>query len=331
MSGLEFKSPVFLLLLVPLAAAAFFYYYKKLFARELTVGISSKRIIRRKANLRSRAYPYLSVLRFAALVLIVLALARPGKGVDYTPISNMGIDIMIALDVSASMMGEDFQPKNRLNVAKEVMTDFVKRRDADRIGMVIFAGEAYLQCPLTLEKSILNEILEQIDFSSVAEEGTAIGEAITLAASRMTDSQAKSKIILLITDGVNNKGSIDPETAAKACNELGIKVYTVGIGKEGSVPYPSQGMFLGKRYIENQFDSESLEKIAAITGAKFYRAESGGVLWENIRDIDRLEKSRYEVKVYHEFYDRFQYPLIAAGFLFMLEIMLKAFVFRKIP
>jgi Ca-activated chloride channel family protein len=271
-------------------------------------------------------------LRFLALFVLILALARPGKGIDYTMVKTLGIDIMIVLDVSPSMMGEDFQPQNRLHVAKEVIKDFVSRRKSDRVGMVIFAGESYLQCPLTVEHSMINDIVDEIDFDSVNEDGTAIGEALTLAASRLMDSQAKSKLILLLTDGVNNRGSIDPETAAKACAEMGIKIYSVGIGKEGRVPYPTGNkIFFKKRWLTNQFDEKAIKQLSEISRGKFYRAQSSGVLWENIKDIDRLEKSEFEVKQYHEFYDRFEYFLYIVMGLFFLELSLRSLVYRKIP
>jgi Ca-activated chloride channel family protein len=329
---LEFKQPLMLLLLAPYALMVFWYFYARIGGRESAVALSSEKVLPARGSFRAATYRYLPALRFAAVLLLVVALARPGKGVHYSSVKNLGIDIMIALDVSGSMMGEDFQPKNRLSVAKEVVADFISKRKSDRIGMTVFAGEAYLQCPLTVEHPMLIDILSEIDFTSVSVDGTAIGDALALSASRLSDEKARSRIIVLLTDGVNNRGVIDPETAAGACRDLGIKVYCVGIGKEGRVPYPNPGgMVFGKRYLMNHFDETMLRDIAEKTGGRFYRAESGGVLWENIQDIDRLEKSEVEVKVYHEFYDRFQYLLAAAMALFFLEILLRSVVYRKIP
>ncbi len=333
MWGIEFKNPAFLLLLVPFAAAVFFYYWRRFDERGAAIAVPSEQIVPGRGSIRARTYRFLPALRFAAVFFLIIALARPGKGVDYSSVRNLGIDIMIALDASLSMKGEDFQPKNRLEVAKQVVQDFISRRRSDRIGLVVFAGEAFLQCPLTQEREMVSGITGEVDFTTVSEDGTAIGEALALAASRMTESTAKSRIILLLTDGMNNRGSIDPETAAGLCAESGIKVYTVGIGKEGKVPYPagSGGFLFGKQYLYNHFDETILRKIADMTGGKFYRATSSGVLWENIRDIDALERSVIESRSYHEFFDRFQTFIIIAAALFFLELLLRSVFYRKLP
>lgn len=332
MAQLEFKNPLLLLLLAPYAALVLWYFYARVYRRDSAVALSSERVLTKRRSFRVATYRFLPALRFAAILLLLVAVARPGKGVHYTSVKNLGIDIVIALDVSGSMQGEDFQPKNRLAVAKQVVADFISKRKHDRIGMVVFAGEAYLQCPLTVEHDMLTDILQEVDFGTVATDGTAIGDALGLAASRMTDDKAKSRIILLLTDGMNNRGAIDPETAADACKEMGVKIYSVGIGKEGRVPYPGPGgVFFGQRFLMNHFDETVLREISEKTGGKFYRAQSSGVLWENIHDIDRLEKTEVEVKVYHEFHDRFQYLLAAAMALFFIEIILRSAVYRKIP
>lgn len=331
MTQIEFKNPLLLLMLAPYALMAAWYLYARVYNRESAVAVSSRRIVNQRKSFRVSTYKFLPALRFIAILLLIISLSRPGKGVHYSSVKNLGIDIMIALDVSGSMMGEDFQPKNRLAVARQVIGDFIVKRKSDRIGMAVFAGEAYLQCPLTIEHQMLTDILEDIDFGTVSVDGTAIGDALALSASRMMDDEAKSRIILLLTDGMNNKGTIDPETAAKACQDMGIKIYCVGIGKEGRVPYPSQQGIFGKQYLFNHFDETVLKKISEMTGGRFYRAQSSGVLWENIQDIDRLEKSEVETKVYHEFYDKFHYLLLAAMALFFLEVILRSAVYRKIP
>lgn len=332
MPGIEFKNPFFLLLLLPLAGAVSWYFYAKLHRRGAAISLSSGNVIKKRESIRVRTYRYLPALRLLAVFFLVVALARPGRGISYSSVKNLGIDIMIVLDASDSMMGEDFQPKNRLEVARQVVKDFVDRRQSDRMGMVVFSGEAYLQCPLTVEHEMIKEITDEIDFKTVEEDGTAIGEALALAASRMMELKSRSRVILLLTDGMNNRGSIDPETAARTCAELGIKIYAVGIGKEGQVTYPAGAGFLfGKRTLMNHFDEAGLRKIADITGGKFYRATSGGVLWQNIRDIDRLEKTEVEAKLYHEFSDRFQYFLFLAMAFFFGEIVLRSVFFRKVP
>ena len=331
MSYLEFRYPYVLLLLIPYAAMIGLYIYFRIYKREASFELSSAKLIARRTTFRTATYKGLVVLRFLAILMLIIALARPGRGIDYTSVNDYGIDIMICLDISGSMRGEDFQPDNRLAVAKKVVKDFINKRPHDRIGMVVFAGEAFLQCPLTTEKNIIADITDEIDFDSVPADGTAIGDAIALAASRMTDSTAASKMILLLTDGMNNRGEIDPETAAILCKGMDIKVYAVGMGKEGEVNFPAGSEFFGKRKLINHFDERGLRKIADMTGAKFYRAESSGVLWQNITDIDRLEQSVVETKVYHEFYDRFGWFLLLAILFFFTEIILRSLIYRKIP
>ncbi len=334
MVQLEIKNPLFLLLLIPWAAMVVWYIYRKVYDYESAMAASSESVVTRRNSFRAATYRFLPILRFLAILLLIIAMARPGKGIHYSSIKNLGIDIMIALDVSGSMRGEDFEPKHRLAVAKQVIKDFINRREGDRIGMVVFAGEAYLQCPLTVEYTMIGDIVDEIDFETVPVDGTAIGDALGLAAARMMDSKSESRIILLLTDGMNNRGSIDPETAAKTCVDLGIRIYSVGIGKEGRVPYSipgAGGFFLGKQYLVNHFDETILREISDMSGGKFYRAQSSGVLWQNVKEIDRLEKSEVILKKFHEFYDKFQWLLIAAAGLFFLEIILRSVVYRKIP
>lgn len=327
MGWLDFKNPLWLALLLPWAAACAWYVYGSVYRREAAIAVSSKRIVTRRSSVRERTYRYLPVLRMLAVFFLIIALARPGKGVDFSSVKHQGIDIMITLDISPSMSSEDFQPKNRLEVAKNTVKDFIKLRKNDRIGLVVFAGEAYFQCPLTLEHQMVEDIVDEITFDSADKEGTAIGEALALSAARMSESKASSRMILLLTDGMNNRGVVDPETASKMCAELGIKIYPVGIGKKNvRVPF-----FSRMKVYRDHYDPESLRAMATTTGGQFYSAESGSVLWEKIKDIDRLERSDFEVRHYHEFYDRFQVPLFIAMALFFLELMLRSVVYRKIP
>ncbi len=331
MTGFQFRFPLALLLLVPYLLLVYAVFFRKR-VRRASVLISSRKLVHGKRGIRSRAYPVVNLLRFAALFVLIIALAGPGRSLDYTSVKNRGIDIMIALDLSASMRGEDFQPKNRLAVAKEVVKDFIDKRKNDRIGLVVFAGEAYLQCPLTIEHDMIKDIVDDLNFDTVSVDGTAIGDAIALSASRMLNSKAKSRMILLITDGMSNRGSIDPETAAKTCAEIGVKVYSVGIGENGKVSLSGTGnSFMGKRYLVNHFDETTLKEVSKVTSGKFYRAQSSGVFWENIRDIDRLEKSDVDLKVYHDFADRSLFFILIGVSLFMLEVILRTAVFRKVP
>lgn len=327
-----FKYPFFLLLLIPYFVYLYFFIFRGYGRRNASVAIPSQQIIKKRESIRTRTYPYLVYARFLSLFLLIIALAAPGRNISYTSIKNRGIDIMIAMDLSGSMKGEDFQPDNRLAVAKRVVSDFIGKRRNDRIGLVVFAGNAYLQCPLIVDHEIIREIVADLDFDSVEEDGTAIGDAIALAASRMTDTGAKGKIILLITDGVNNRGEIDPETAAKTCSDMNTKVYTVGIGKEGKVPYPNPaGPMWPKQYLYNQFNEESLKSMAETTGGVYFRAESTGVFSASMEQIDRLEKSENDVKVYNEFDDRSGIFLITGIIVFFLEITLRSLFYRKLP
>lgn len=331
MERFDFRYPLALLLLIPYLFVVIIYIRGRINTRGASFALSSKHLIDVRKTWRSAVYPYLPVLRFLSIFLLIIALAEPGRSITYSGVKNTGIDIMIALDLSSSMRGEDFEPRNRLEVAKQVVKDFIAKRQNDRIGLAVFAGEAYLQCPLTIEHDMLLDIVDEIDFDSIGVDGTAIGDALALSASRMMDNTDGSRIILLITDGVSNRGSIDTETAAKACRELGIKVYSVGIGRDGSVPYPDPNGFFGKRYVDNTFDASVLEKASEITNGKFYRAESSGIFWEKVKEIDRLEKHVYEVKKYYEFAGNFEVFIIAAMAFFFCELLLRSLVFRKLP
>lgn len=327
-----FKYPFFLLFLIPYFVYLYFYIFRGYGRSDASVAVSSQQIIKKRESIRTRTYPYLGYARFISVFLLIIALAAPGRNISYTSIKNRGIDIMIALDLSGSMRGEDFQPDNRLEVAKRVVSDFISKRSNDRIGLVVFAGNSYLQCPLIVDHEIIRDIVTDLDFNSVEEDGTAIGDAVALAASRMTGPGSEGKIILLITDGVNNRGEIDPETAAKTCSDMNIKVYTVGIGKEGKVPYPNPaGPMWPKQYLYNQFNEESLKSIAETTGGVYFRAESAGVFTASMEQINRLEKSENDVKVYNEFDDRSGVFLVSAILIFFLEITLRSLFYRKLP
>ncbi len=314
MDSFEFNSPLFLFLLLPYAAMTGIFLWKRIFRRGAAIAVSSESIIKKRSSFRARSYRYLDIFRFLAILLLIIAAAKPGRGIRYSSVKSLGIDIMVALDVSGSMSAHDFQP-NRLAVAKKVLRDFIANRKSDRIGLVVYAGDAYLQCPLTLEHNMLNDIIDEIDFRTVEVRGTAIGDAIALSTSRMMESKAPSRIILLITDGRSNIGIIDPETASKSAAELGIKIYSVGIGSGRQIP----------------IDEKTLQDASKITGGRYYRARSSGVFWEKIKDIDRLEKSNVDLRVYHEFYGKYYIFIIAAVGLFFLEIILRFAVYRKVP
>lgn len=329
--GIEFKNPYMLLLFVPYAGFAFLMlrgYFRK---REATILSSTVSHARKRKTVRSLLVKVPDFLRLAAMALLIVAIARPGKGIDSTSVTKYGIDIMIALDVSPSMRGEDYDP-NRLAVAKQALLEFVKKRPNDRIGLVAFSGDAYLQCPLTLEHDMVNDIVNDIDFDSVSEDGTAIGDALLLSGSQMKDVSTNGKVVLLLTDGVSNRGVIDPKTAAAACAKLGIKVYVVGIGHEGTVPITrGSGVFAVTQNLVNEFDEKTMRAITAATGGVFFRAEKQKELFKDLSSVDILEKHKFDIREYHEYFDRYQIPLFMAMIFFFCEILMRAFVLRKLP
>lgn len=261
--------------------------------------------------------------RLAALACLIVALARPQLGYSWEESQTEGIDIEIALDISGSMGAEDFQPKDRLTVAKEVVKDFIGKRPADRIGIVVFSGAALTRAPLTTDRAMLNLLVDSVELNSLPD-GTAIGVAIASAAARLKDSSAKSKVIVLVTDGVNNAGEIDPVSAAAVAKGLGIKVYTIGVGTEGRapVPVPVTNPFTGEREIRRvpmnlQVDEALLRQIADRTGGRFYRATDQDALRTVFEDIDRLEKTPLAVKRYVRYREAFM-PLAWAALLLVV-------------
>jgi Ca-activated chloride channel family protein len=251
-------------------------------------------------------------LALAAFAILVVALARPRLGYSWEEATTEGIDIQIVLDVSGSMAAEDFQPKNRLEVAKQVVRDFIARRPGDRIGITVFGGSALTRSPLTTDRRMLDELVASVELSTVAD-GTAIGVALANAASRLKDSTAKSKVVLLLTDGVNNAGEIDPLSSAAVAQGLGLKVYTVGVGKAGKapVPLPSRdpltGRIVTRRVLMDvDIDEKLLESIAERTGGSFYRATDPETLMAIFDRIDKLEKTPMKVKQYTRYRESFQ-------------------------
>lgn len=261
--------------------------------------------------------------RLGALMLLVLALARPQVGYSWEENLTEGIDILIALDVSGSMGAEDFEPKNRLVVAKDVVSNFVHHRPGDRLGLVIFSGAAFTRAPLTTDRAMLERLVGSLELGTLAD-GTAIGVALAAAAARLQDSAAKSRIIVLVTDGVNNAGEIDPLSAAAVCDGLGIRVYTIGVGTEGPVPIPIRqrdprtGLMMTHRVtLEDQLDEELLRRIAVRTGGQFYRATDAESLRRIFAEIDRLERTPIQVKRFVRYEEAFP-PLMWAALTLML-------------
>ncbi len=271
-------------------------------------------------------------VRLLGLALLIVALARPQTGNVNTETTTEGIDIILTLDISGSMKAEDFKPQNRLHVSKEVIKDFIRSRANDRIGLVVFARESFTQCPLTLDYNILLNFLDQVTFDMV-EDGTAIGMAIANSCNRLKDSPAKSRVIILLTDGVNNAGEINPVTAAEIAKTLGIRIYAIGAGKPGPAPYPVDDPVFGRRYVnvENEIDEESLRQIAQLTDGRYYRAKDVDGLKDTYDEISSLETTKIETKQYLQFKELYMYLLTFGFGLILIEVVISQTRFRKLP
>ncbi|MFC1554256.1 VWA domain-containing protein [candidate division KSB1 bacterium] len=272
------------------------------------------------------------ILRMLVLTLVVLGLARPQSSFKGQNVHTEGVDIVLAMDVSTSMRAVDFEPKDRLGAAKVVAADFIKGRTNDRIGMVIFAGRSYTQCPLTLDYGILLSFLDQIE-TGMVEDGTAIGMAIATAVNRLRESKAKSKVLILLTDGRNNKGELDPLTASNLAEAMEIKIYTIGMGKRGTAMYPFNDPIFGSRLVPVQvdIDEDILTQIANNTSGKYFRATDEQKLEEIFKEISEMEKTKIEIEEYTRYTELFVWFIIPAFLFFILEIVLTNTIFRKIP
>ncbi len=275
------------------------------------------------------------VLRVLAFILLVLVLARPQTTDNWQNTEMEGIDIMMAVDVSTSMLAEDLKP-NRLEAAKQVASEFINGRPNDNIGLTIFAGEAFTQCPLTVDHGVLLNLFHGIkgDIAQrgLIEDGTAIGMGIANAVSRLKESKAKSKVIILLTDGSNNRGDISPLTAAEIAQKFGIRIYTIGVGTNGTAPYPMQ-TYAGVQYVNVpvEIDEQTLTQIAGTTNGNYYRATSNSKLKEVYREIDKLEKTKLNVKEFSKREEAFAVFGLWAFVCVLLEILLRTTVLKKIP
>jgi Ca-activated chloride channel family protein len=272
---------------------------------------------------RTKVRPVALVLRCIALAALVLAAARPQTGDTKVKILGEGIDIVLAIDASGSMKAEDFAPRNRLQVAVDVAQEFVASRPGDRIGTVVFASESFTLCPLTLDHGLLLDLLNSVEFGMV-EDGTAIGMAIANASNRLRESESKTKVVVLLTDGRNNSGKVDPLTAAELASALGIKIYTIGAGTIGLVPYPVDDPLRGRRYERRQFDLDeaTLEQIAEMTGGRYFRATSPEALSGIYEKISEMEKSPIESVEYVAYRELGPGLAALAGLLMVLEILM---------
>jgi len=289
---------------------------------------------------RSRAGGFLAALRWLVLATFVVALAQPRLTVGGgTTVKASGVDIAVAFDLSGSMLSEDFVVKggrvNRFNMARAVLKGFIDERPADRIGLVVFASQAYIATPLTLDHEFLQENLDRLEIGTIQQNQTAIGDGFSTAVNRLREVKSKSKIVILMTDGVNNAGKIQPLLAADAARALGIKVYTIGIGKQGTAPMPAgRNPFTGQMTYQNvpvDVDEATLQKIADGTGGKYYRADNAEKFQQIYAEIDKLEKTEATINKYTEFKELFPW-LVAGGLaLLLVELVLGQTVFRRLP
>jgi len=270
------------------------------------------------------------ILRMVIIALLILILARPQSTNSWQNTSTEGIDIMLALDISTSMRAEDLKP-NRLEAAKDVAASFINGRANDNIGLVVFAGESFTQCPLTTDHTVLLNLFKDIQMGMI-EDGTAIGLGLANAVSRIKDSQAISKVIILLTDGVNNMGEIAPVTAAEIAKSFGVRVYTIGVGTQGSAPYPFQTPF-GTEYrnIAVEIDEPALKQIAAITGGQYFRATDNASLKSIYSEIDEMEKTKISVQQFSKKQEEYMLWAIWLFVLLLVEILLRNTLLRNIP
>ena len=328
----HFQNPFFLLglLTIPLLA---WDYFRKNQRRKASIRFPSLAIVKKVPHSWAyRARHLLLALRLCAIALLCVGMARPQYGESIEDVTTNGVDIMLVLDISSSMKIMDFRPNNRMFVAKKVIEEFVLGRQHDRIGLVVFSGQSFTQCPLTLDYGILVQFLRRTDFGMV-EDGTAIGTGLLNGTNRLRASGAKSKVVILLTDGENNAGEVDPITAAKAAKALGIKVYTIGVGKEGEQPMEIDDPLFGKRIVSvpTRIDEPMMRSIASLTGGKYFRAQDAKALKDIYSSIDKLEKTEIKTTSYYRFHELFRNLLIAALLLLILEIALANTRFMKIP
>jgi len=326
-SGIEFAYPGFfwLFMIIPGMIGWYIWREQKLYG---SLSVSAIRGFSMPVKSKLPKFRHLGIiLRSVAIAALILALARPQSSLSWQNSTTEGIDIMIASDISGSMLAEDFQP-NRLEAGKNIAIDFIRNRPDDRIGLVIFSGESFTQCPLTIDHDVLINLYADVKYGMI-DDGTAIGMGLATAVNRLKGSEAKSKVIILLTDGSNNMGSIPPLTAAEIAKDFGIRVYTVGIGTHGFAPYPVQTPF-GVQYqkIPVDVDEGTLTKIANATGGKYFRATDNQTLRNIYDQIDKLEKAKIDVTQFHKKTELFFPFALIALFLLSMEFILKNTLLR---
>jgi len=325
----RFADPAYLLLLAVVPLAILWYRRR---GRDAAIRYSMVSAVKRSDSRRSARWRHLGfVMRLAALSALIVAFARPQSGVTEDSVTTQGIDIVLALDVSTSMLAEDLKP-NRIEAAKQVAAEFIRGRRNDRIGLVVFAGEAFTQAPLTLDYNVVTTILGDLE-TGIIEDGTAIGMGLATAVKRLQDSHAESRVIVLLTDGRNNRGEIDPRTAAQMAQALGIRIYTIGAGTRGVAQVRVRDPLFGERLVPMrvEIDEDMLRDVAKLTGGKYYRATDRESLEEIYREIDKLVTTEIEVEHFTRYGELFHVPLAAGLGLIVLELSLAQTVWRRIP
>lgn len=330
MKEITFHNPefLFLLVLVPLLAAWYFY-RRRINQADLQVS-GSEAFEQPKWSIRMILLRSLYVLRLLAITLLIIAFARPQTSLKRQDITVEGIDIILALDISGSMLARDFRP-DRLEASKSVAGDFIDGRPDDRIGLVVFSGEAFTQCPLTTDHSVLKNLLAEMQ-SGMIEDGTALGDGLATAVNRLRESKAVSKVIILLTDGVNNMGALDPNSAAEIAKLYGIRIYTIGVGTIGMAPYPFQTPFgIEIRNVEVQIDEPLLKNISKMTDGVYYRATNNEKLRQVFQEIDKLEKSKIDVTEFRKKKEEYLPLALLALALFGLELIFRYVLLKNIP
>jgi Ca-activated chloride channel family protein len=318
----------FYLLIIPLVYSIWFFIKNKSVDAKIIFSDISAINKEKTTKVFLRNLP--NILKIIASIFLILAIARPQSSTNWEESTTEGIDIILSMDISGSMLAEDLKP-NRLEASKNVAIDFISKRKNDRVGLVIFSGESFTQCPLTTDHSVLTNLFKDVK-SGMVEDGTAIGMGLATAVNRLKNSDAKSRVIILLTDGVNNKGLVAPFTAAEIAKEFGIRVYTIGVGTEGFAPYPFQTPF-GIQYqdVEVKIDEKTLQDIATVTDGKYFRATNNNKLKEIYKDIDKLEKSKIEVTEFHKKSEEFLKFAFISLICLLTSFILKITYLKQIP
>lgn len=333
---MRFAYPLCFFIFFAVLAGIFLYvnFWKKKLFNPVIIFPRVKLLEPYNSGLRERLFKFLNILKYVALFLIIVACAGPQRGSVGGYSKNQGIDIIIALDASASMRSLDFSPLNRMEAAKKVVQDFIKERKNDRLGLVVFADFAFTQCPLTTDRDSLFEFVNDIQIGDAGIDGTALGSAVMASVNRLKDSRSKSRVIILVTDGNNNSGEIDPESAARIAGEFNIKIYTIGIGSLKGAVYEVDDPFFGKRKVRiasEAVNERMLTDIAGTTGGKYFRAYDTKSFENIMKQIDKLEKYEIETVQFTDYDEIYKYFLLPAFILLLLIIFLENTYLRKLP